>query len=220
MIRLATDADASTIAGIYNHYILNSVATFELELLQPEEIRTRVQTVQSLGLPWFVMESEGQITGYAYASKHRERAAYRPSVEGTVYLHPEHLGKGYGFILYKAVIDAVSKLDWVHSIIGGVALPNPASSALHKKLGFEKVAHYKEIGFKFDKWIDTEHWQLMIKRQSLEAEKKWKLHFCPSEQGRRWHFVFVQKIDVFKDEYVQLIVRIIVSMLCLLGAFL
>ena len=107
------------------------------------------------------MEDEGQVVGYAYASRWKSRCAYRYSVETTVYLSSAATGKGFGSLLYEHLIAELRQRS-IHSLIGGIALPNNASVSLHEKLGFEKVAHFKEVGWKFNQWIDVGYWELII----------------------------------------------------------
>jgi phosphinothricin acetyltransferase len=161
MIRPAAAGDAGAIARIYNHYIQNTVITFEEQIVSAEEIAGRIETVSAASLPWLVVEDAGRIMGYAYAAKWRARSAYRFSVELTVYLDPDCVGQGLGSQLYSALF-AVLKEKGVHSVIGGVAQPNPASAALHEKFGMTKVAHFSEVGFKFGKWVDVGYWQATL----------------------------------------------------------
>lgn len=161
MLRAATPADAAAIAGIYNHYILNTVVTFEEEALPVEEMARRITETLAEGNPWFVWEEGGRVLGYAYAGKWKSRCSYRFSVEATVYLDPAATGRGLGTKLYRALIDRYRNTP-IHAIIGGVALPNDASTALHEKLGFQKIAHFKEVGWKFDRWIDVGYWELIL----------------------------------------------------------
>lgn len=161
MIRPATPADAAAIVGIYNHYILKTVVTFEEETLPVEEMARRITETLADGNPWFVWEEDGRILGYAYAGKWKSRCSYRFSVEATVYLDPTATGRGLGTKLYTALIDRYRNTR-IHAIIGGVALPNEASAALHEKLGFQKIAHFKEVGWKFEQWIDVGYWELIL----------------------------------------------------------
>lgn len=161
MIRHVQRKDAEAISSIYNHYIRNSVITFEEGPVSINEMQERIDLATD-ELPWLVFEEKGRIQGYAYASKWKGRCAYRFSVESTVYLSIESKGKGIGYQLYKALIDRLANLSY-HSIIGGIALPNPASVALHEKLGFEKVAHFREVGWKMDRWVDVGYWELLIR---------------------------------------------------------
>lgn len=158
MIRGARPADSEQLAAIYNHYIRHSLATFEEEPLRPEQMRQRLQRVSEQGYPWLVAEEAGAICGYAYATRWRERSAYRFSVESTVYLAPAAAGRGWGTQLYSALFDRLQQ-QGVHAVIGGITLPNPASVALHEKMGMRKVAVFPEVGFKQGQWLDVGYWQ-------------------------------------------------------------
>ena len=161
MIRPATASDADSIARIYNHYILNTFITFEEQTVSASEIAGRIAEVASASLPWLVAEHGGRIVGYAYASKWKGRCAYRFTVESSVYLDANSVGNGYGTRLYQHLFAAL-KACGMHVVIGGIALPNAASVALHEKLGLKKVAHFSEVGFKFDNWIDVGYWQATL----------------------------------------------------------
>jgi phosphinothricin acetyltransferase len=161
MIRAATTADAGAVAEIYNHYIANTVVTFEEETLPASEIARRIEAVQSASLPWLVAEVGGQVAGYAYAGRWHARSAYRFSAEITVYLAPAQVGRGLGSKLYDELFPILRERG-IHTVIGGIALPNEASVALHEKFGLAKVAHYEEVGFKFDRWIDVGYWQRIL----------------------------------------------------------
>jgi phosphinothricin acetyltransferase len=161
MIRPATANDVEAIARIYNHYILNAIATFEEEPVSGSEIGGRIEAVEAAGLPWLASERDGQVVGYAYAGKWGGRCSYRFSVESTVYVDPAALGQGVGTALYRALLAALRDRS-IHVVIGGIALPNPASVALHERLGFKKVAHFREVGFKFNQWIDVDYWQTAL----------------------------------------------------------
>ena len=164
MIRPALPFDAEAIARIYNYYILNTVITFEEQVVAPQTIAERLQEVRAAGLPWLVAESSGTLVGYAYASMWKDRSAYRYSVESTVYLDPAALRVGFGSGLYAALLDSLRRQN-VHVVIGGVALPNEASIRLHEKFGFRKVAHFEEVGFKFGRWVDVGYWQLILSQE-------------------------------------------------------
>lgn len=157
-IRAATPADGAAIAGIYNHYVTSTVVTFEEEPVTAAEMARRLEEVASASLPWLVAEQGGRVVGYAYASRWKGRCAYRFSVEVTVYLDPGHAGRGIGSALYGRLFPILRERG-IHVVLGGIALPNEASVALHEKLGLEKVAHLKEVGFKFGRWIDVGYWQ-------------------------------------------------------------
>lgn len=158
MIRPVSLSDASYIANIYNYYIQNSTVTFEEKEVNGTDIQSRIEKVISAGLPWLLAEHRGQIVGYAYATPWKERSAYRFSVEISVYVAHQHHGEGWGSKLYDSLFDELRKRE-IHLVIGGITLPNEASIALHEKFEMQKVAHFKEIGFKFDKWLDVGYWQ-------------------------------------------------------------
>lgn len=160
MIRSATIEDARILCEIYNHYVANTAITFEEEPVSMIEMQNRITETLSR-LPWVVSEEQGVVQGYAYASPWKGRCAYRFSVECTVYVDRHHVGKGIGRQLYEALIQRLRELSF-RSVIGGIALPNAASVALHEKMGFEKVAHFKEVGWKMDRWVDVGYWQLIL----------------------------------------------------------
>ena len=160
VLRSVTIDDASAICSIYNHYVLNSVITFEEEVVSVAEMVERIRETTSQ-LPWLVCENAGKVIGYAYASQWKSRCVYRRSVETTVYLEEGCVGQGFGRKLYDELIREILCLGY-HALIGGIALPNPASIALHEKLGFEKVAHFKEVGWKFNRWIDVGYWEKIL----------------------------------------------------------
>jgi len=147
---------------IYNHYVRTAVATFEEEPVSEEEMCRRIDDVQKHFF-WLVYEHGDEVIGYAYAAKWKARAAYRHSVELSVYLDPDRHGLGIGKQLYAALLDRLRERD-VHSVIGGVAGNNPASIALHLSFGFEQVAHLREVGHKFGHWVDVTYFQLLIPR--------------------------------------------------------
>ncbi|GAB4246968.1 MAG: GNAT family N-acetyltransferase [Ekhidna sp.] len=162
MIRAARQEDTVAITSIYNHYIKSSHVTFELTPIDEDEMWSRIKQVQSVfQLPWLVSEENGLIVGYAYATRWKQREAYRKTTEISIYMRPDSQRRGLGLPLYKSLIDQLQSLNY-HTVIGGVSLPNDASIRLHEKLGFEKVAHFKEQGYKFDRWIDVGYWQLML----------------------------------------------------------
>jgi L-amino acid N-acyltransferase YncA len=160
-VRAAIADDADAIVAIYNHYIATTTISFEEELVSAAAMQLRIADVKSGGLPWIVAEVDGKVAGYAYATKWRARAAYRYAVERSVYLGRDCAGQGLGTALYAELIERL-RAAGLHLVIGGIALPNAPSVALHEKMGFEKVAHFSEVGRKFDRWIDVGYWQLRL----------------------------------------------------------
>ena len=160
MIRQVQLSDAGDICSIYNEYILNTHITFEETPITADEIISRIKNITE-HYPWLVYEDAGKVIGYTYASKWKERSAYRYSVETGIYIASNYIGKGIGTALKCELIKELRARS-IHSIICGIALPNPASIALCEKFGFEKVAHLKEVGFKLNKWVDVGYWELIL----------------------------------------------------------
>src|SRR6476619_913864 len=158
-IRPANESDAASLARIYNHYVAATCVTFETDPVSPKDMADRIVETQNASLPWLVAEASGEVIGYAYASKWKGRCAYRFSVESTVYLEATKTGKGIGSQLYIELTAAIRALS-MHTVIGGIALPNEQSIALHERLGFKKVAHFEQVGYKQDRWVDVGYWQL------------------------------------------------------------
>ena len=162
VIRPIKTEDITTVIDIYNHYIENSIATFETENVSYKEMLARIIKVQQDNFPWVVITDEfEEVIGYAYASKWRERFAYSFSVEITVYISKNHAGKGLGTKLYSYLFSELKHLG-IHSVISGITLPNAESIKLHEKFGMTQVANFKEVGFKFNRWLDVGYWQGFI----------------------------------------------------------
>ena len=161
MIRPVKPDDAAVIAEIYNHYILETSITFEEQAVSAEIIRDRIHKVKAAGLPWLVVEDHQQVVGYAYAAPWRERSAYRFSVEVTVYLSGNTQGKGLGSALYQSLFDEL-KQSGIRCAIAGITLPNAPSIGLHEKMGMKKVAHFEQVGYKFNQWLDVGYWQIEL----------------------------------------------------------
>ena len=118
-------------------------------------------TIVNADYPFLVFEEESKINGYAYAGSWRGKPAYKNTVEITVYLRNGEVGKQIGTKLYTELIKEL-KAKQFHAIIGGMTLPNEASVKLHENFEFKQVAHFKEVGLKFDKWLDVGFWQLIL----------------------------------------------------------
>jgi phosphinothricin acetyltransferase len=151
VIRPVTAADAGAIAAIYNHYVRETIVTFEEAEVTAEEMSRRIGAISH---SWLVGEAEGRLVGYAYANRYHARAAYRHTVETTIYLDYRLRRRGYGRVLYQALLDSLASQN-VHVAIGSISMPNPASIGLHEALGFGKVGQFPRIGFKFGQWIDV-----------------------------------------------------------------
>ena len=158
LIRDATPEDVTAICQIYNHYVAKTIITFEETPVSEAEMMGRMEEVKQQ-YPWIVYEADGKVLGYAYGSRWKGRCAFRFAVESTVYLSAEATGGGIGTALYEELLDRLRVLE-LHTVIGGIALPNPASIALHEKMGMTKVAHFPEVGYKQGQWLDVGYWQL------------------------------------------------------------
>ncbi len=161
LIRPATEADAVGIVDIYNGYVTGTCVTFETEPVPVSVMARRIASTVQLALPWLVAEQHGRIVGYAYASRWKGRCAYKHSVESTIYMDPAYTGRGVGLQLYSSLLEALCTCA-VHAVIGGIALPNAASVGLHERLGFKKVAHFEQVGYKQGRWVDVGYWQLLV----------------------------------------------------------
>lgn len=157
MIRAVRPGDGASICGIYNHYIANTVVTFATE---PETVEAMGEAIAAADdrHPWLVWVEDGAVLGYALAGAWKSRCAYRYSVETTIYLDPAAAGRGIGTRLYAELLERVRAAGH-HSALGGIALPNPASVALHEKLGFRQVGRFVQVGRKFGRWVDVGYWQ-------------------------------------------------------------
>ena len=160
MIRTVLLSDAEVICDIYNDYVLHSTITFEETPVSAEDMKSRIE-VSTRNFPWLVYEIDGKPVGYTYGRKWRDRAAYRNTVETGTYLDSRFTGRGIGAELKGELLRMLRERSF-HAVISGIALPNPASVALNEKFGFVKVAHFRDVGFKFNKWIDVGYWELIL----------------------------------------------------------
>ncbi|MES2262523.1 MAG: arsinothricin resistance N-acetyltransferase ArsN1 family B [Pseudomonadota bacterium] len=160
MIRSVTPQDAAALCAIYNHYVVTTTISFEEAMVSTEDMVARIGASR---FPWLVLEEEGRLLAYAYAAAWRVRPAYRYAVESSVYVAHGATGRGLGQRVYAALLASLRALD-LHTVIGGIALPNDASVRLHEGLGFRKVAHFEEVGYKHGRRIDVGYWQLHLRK--------------------------------------------------------
>lgn len=158
-IRNVKPEDAAQIAEIYNYYIQNTHQTFETEPLSADEMRERIAEITE-DYPYVVAEEDGEIFGYALATQFKMRQAYEYSAEVSIYVKAESKQKGIGTQLYDRLFEELRHTD-IHAIIAGISLPNDPSIRFHEKLGFEKVAHFREVGYKLGRWVDVGYWELI-----------------------------------------------------------
>lgn len=160
--RPALAGDAAAIASIYSFYVTDSTASFEAVPPSSEEVGSRMAS----GMPWYVAESERSVLGYAYSSVHRDRAAYRWSVDVSVYLAADSRRHGTGRLLYTRLLAVLTDLGHVRAH-AGITLPNEASVALHESMGFVQVATYPQVGFKHGAWHDVGWWSRPLAQAAL-----------------------------------------------------
>ncbi len=161
LIRPATPDDAQAVLAIYAPLVRDTAISFELEPPDLAEMRARIAKTLPV-LPWLVSEDAlGDVNGYVYASKHRERAAYQWSVDASVYVDPAHHRRGIAGALYGRLFTLL-RLQGFHAVHAGITLPNPGSVGLHESLGFRQVGVYRGVGYKMGAWRDVGWWQLRL----------------------------------------------------------
>jgi phosphinothricin acetyltransferase len=161
VIRDATAADLPSIAALYGREVATGTATFELEPPSLAEMTARFEAVRAKDLPWLLAEVDGAFAGYAYASPFRPRPAYRYGVEGSIYVEETARGHGVGRALLTGLVERTRALGLRH-IIGAISdsATSAASIALHERLGFRGVGSYRQVGWKFERWLDVHLMQL------------------------------------------------------------
>jgi L-amino acid N-acyltransferase YncA len=152
--------DAAACAAIYAPFVCDTVISLEEVPPSQAEMEARMERI-SRTHPWLVAEDEGVVAGFAYASPHRERAAYRWAADVSVYLHADHRRRGLGRALYRTLFELLGR-QGVHVVCAGVTLPNEPSVALHESLGFQPIGIYRRIGWKAGAWWDVGWWQLNL----------------------------------------------------------
>lgn len=158
-LRAAVDADLPALTAIYNHYVVHTPVTFDMAPFQPEQRRAWFDDHQASGRHrLLVADEEGAVVGYASTSRWRPKPAYETTVESSVYVRADLVGRGIGRQLYTALFAAMAAED-VHTIVAGVALPNAASLALHLRCGFAQVGVFRQVGRKFDRFWDVAWFQ-------------------------------------------------------------
>jgi L-amino acid N-acyltransferase YncA len=185
-IRLATADDAPQILEIYGPFCRETPVSFETEAPSLDEMRRRIAAVLP-AYPWLVVDDGGLILGYAYGSKHRERAAYVWSVDVSAYVREGLRRSGLGRALYTTLF-ALLRLQGYTSAMAGVTLPNPGSEGLHRALGFELVGIYRNVGYKCGGWRDVAWSQLALREPVPEPRPPVSLDAIRDSAG--WHEAF------------------------------
>jgi L-amino acid N-acyltransferase YncA len=159
-IRLARESDAQAIATIYRPFVEASVVSFEVAAPDSDEMARRIIETRA-SYPWLVCDIDDEVTGYAYATRHRVRAAYQWSVDTSVYVDGEHRRSGIGRGLYVSLFRILAAQGFFNAY-AGITLPNPASVALHEAVGFTPIGVYQRVGCKLGAWHDVGWWQLAL----------------------------------------------------------
>jgi len=177
-VRPATRADAEAICSIYRPIVNGTAISFEE--LAPDVAEMARRMLARPRLPWLVADGAGRVVGYAYASRHRHRAAYRWSADSSVYLDPEHRSRGVGRLLYECLIVEVRELGYV-SLFASITLPNKASVALHEAVGFAALGVFRHAGYKHGTWYDVGWWQRSLCDRPVPPPES--REWCPTDQN-------------------------------------
>ena len=161
MIRLATEDDLEQILIIYNDIILNTTAVYDYDPHTIEMRRDWFNIKKQQGFPVFVAEEEGRILGLSSIGPFRNWTGYKYTVENSVYVDAAQRGRGIGKLLMPPIIESARNLG-MHAIVSGIDASNEASIRLHQSFGFKEVAHFKEVGFKFGRWLDLKFLELIV----------------------------------------------------------
>jgi len=167
-IRLATARDGEAVAAIYRPVVAETAISFETTPPDQEEMARRIDATL-LSYPWLVCDIDGLTAGYAYAARHRVRDAYQWSVDTSVYIADAYRRRGVGRGLYTSLF-AILAAQGYFNAFAGIALPNPASIALHESMGFEPIGVYRRVGYKLSRWHDVGWWQLTIRQHEGSPE--------------------------------------------------
>jgi L-amino acid N-acyltransferase YncA len=166
VIRLALPSDSPSIAAIYAPFCRETPVSFETDAPTSEEMAQRIRKITER-LPWLVLEQDGEIAGYVYASPHRERAAYQWSVDVAAYVAAAYRRRGVGRALYTALLRILA-LQGYFKAYAGITLPNPSSVGLHEAMGFAPVGIYRGVGYKLGAWHDVAWYQLILQPERSE----------------------------------------------------
>ena len=193
-IRLATGSDAAAIADLYRPIVESTFISFETEPPDEDEMRRRIADTLRW-YPWLVYEVGGTVTAYAYAARHRTRAAYQWSVDTSVYVHPDARRSGVGRGLYGTLFGILAEQGYV-TANAGIALPNPASVALHEAVGFVPIGIYRNIGYKLGEWHDVGWWQRALKRCDLWPRRPLELRLI--QQRGDWEALLARGLSAIR----------------------
>lgn len=160
-IRAAQLQDAGSVAAIYAHHVAHGTASFDTVARSSEDTAAKIAECEAKGWPFLVAELDGQVAGYAYATQFRDRPAYASTCENSIYIDPKAIGRGIGTCLLAALVEASEQAGFrqMIAVVGGA---EPASIALHCKLGFREAGRMRSVGRKHGRWLDTVYLQLAL----------------------------------------------------------
>lgn len=187
-LRQARPEDAAALSAIYAPSVTAAVASFELVAPTAEEMAERLARFTALS-PWLVCEVDGAVCGYAYASRHHERAAFQWALDSAVYVAASHHRRGIARALYTALFELL-RLQGFYSVHAGITLPNPASVALHEALGFRAIGVYPRVGYKLGAWRDVGRWQLELRPRDREPAPPLGPAAAERAYPERWRAAF------------------------------
>ena len=190
-IRLAELRDAAEIAEIYRPAVVSAPISFELEPPDSQEFEHRIEKTLA-GHPWLVCENEDRVAGYAYASRHRERAAYQWCVDTSVYVHSNFHRRGVGQALYTSLL-RILVAQGFYTAYAGITLPNPGSVGLHESVGFKPLCVYRNVGYKLGSWYDVGWWELAL--QPTAAAPRPPLKLTEIESGSSWNEILASGLS-------------------------
>lgn len=168
-LRFATPADAREIRRIYEPYVLHTAITYDIEIPTEEVFQNKINETM-IRYPFLVCELNGELTGFAYASRFRMKEAYDWTIETTIYLDGNHQGKKHAFHLYNVLLN-ILRLQGFINVYAGITSPNPRSENFHEKFGFKEVGYYHKIGYKFNQWFDLRWYELFLNKHQSNHEK-------------------------------------------------
>jgi phosphinothricin acetyltransferase len=193
-IRLAADSDAAALSDLYRPIVESTFISFETEPPDTEEMRRRIADTLS-SYPWLVYDVNGTVAGYAYAARHRTRAAYQWSVDTSVCVHPDFQRSGVGRGLYLSLFGILAEQGYF-TANAGIALPNPASVALHEAMGFQPIGVYRSVGYKLGAWHDVGWWQLELRQCELAPRRPLELRMI--QDRRDWEAFLARGMSVIR----------------------
>ncbi len=182
IVRLAHAGDAAAFAAIYAPSVTDAATSFELTVPSASEMAERIAKLSPYA-PWLVLVRDGEIAGFAYASRHRERAAYQWSVDTSVYVRADQRRTGVGHTLYRVLLDLL-RVQGFYAAHAGITLPNPSSVALHERMGFARIGVEPSVGYKLGAWHDVAWWQLALRPRTGAPSAP--LTVQEAQTWRRW----------------------------------